>query len=415
MRGLTYLVNPAAWAACKLLSVFWPGCRLGRLGGLSVREMPDPELPGDDWVTVRTLLGGICGTDIALVMQKQPPDSILQAFSSFPGVLGHENVAIVESVGPAVDEAWVGRRVCVEPTLCCEVRGIDPPCGRCAAGEFGACENFGAAGQGRYALPAGTSIGYNSRTGGSLGERFVAHASQLVPVPEDMSDESAVLTDLMACSLHSVLRSDLSSAEKVLVYGAGVLGLGVIASLRALGFAGRIDALDRSERIGELARRLGADTFVQLPSDTAGRFERIAELTDATVQRVRFGNRMMSGGYDVVFECVGAPQSIEESLKWTRARGQVVMVATAARERLDLTPIWFRELTVLGAYGRQMESHDGRRIGTYQLVHELMSAGKLPVEWLLTHTFRLDEFRRAMKVATNKGRYEALKVAIDFR
>ncbi|MFW6066585.1 MAG: alcohol dehydrogenase catalytic domain-containing protein, partial [Planctomycetota bacterium] len=108
---------------CKLLGAVRPSCRLGRLGGLRVRDIPAPELPGDDWVRVRTLLGGICGTDVALVAQKQPPDSILQAFSSLPAVLGHENVAVVETVGEDVDDGWLGRRVCVEPTLCCEVRG----------------------------------------------------------------------------------------------------------------------------------------------------------------------------------------------------------------------------------------------------------------------------------------------------
>ncbi|MFP3937548.1 MAG: zinc-dependent alcohol dehydrogenase [Phycisphaerae bacterium] len=408
-------MKPAGWALCKLLGAVRPSCRLGRLGGLRVRDIPAPELPGDDWVRVRTLLGGICGTDVALVAQKQPPDSILQAFSSLPAVLGHENVAVVETVGEDVDDGWLDRRVCVEPTLCCEVRGIDPPCDRCRAGEFGACENFGDDGNGTYQLPPGTSIGYNSRTGGSLGEQFVAHVSQLVPLPDSISDEVAVLTDPVACSLHAVLRADLSDCRRVLVYGAGVLGLGVIASLRAVGFSGRIDALDRSDFAGENVARMGGDTFLKLPADTQRRFDRIAELTDATVQRVRFGNRMLSGGYDAVFDCVGTQQSLEESLKWARARGQVVMVATAARERLDLTPIWFRELTILGAYGRQKEHHHGRRVGTYELVHEMLVAGKLPVEGLLTHTFTLDEFRRAMSVAMNKDRHNALKVAIDFR
>ncbi len=103
-------------------------------------------------------------------------------------VLGHENLAVVEEVGPEVDADWVGCRVCVEPTLNCHVRGIDPPCRQCRSGRPGTCENFDASGIGEAALPAGTSIGYNSRTGGSLGEYFVAHRSQLVAVPEELSD-----------------------------------------------------------------------------------------------------------------------------------------------------------------------------------------------------------------------------------
>ncbi|MFB3891207.1 MAG: zinc-binding dehydrogenase [Phycisphaerae bacterium] len=415
MKAIFYNPSPAGWVACQLLKRFWRGCLLTGLNGLTLRQTPVPELPGDDWVRVRTLLGGLCGTDLAIIAQKQRPDSILQAFSSMPMMLGHENVALVEDVGPAADPSWRGRRVCVEPTLGCTARGIEPPCERCRAGQFGACENFGASGAGRYKLPAGTSIGYNSRTGGSFGPFFVAHLSQLVPVPEGVSDEAAVLTDPAACSLHAVLRCDLSDASRVLVYGAGVLGLGVIAALRAVGFAGRIDALDTAGYLEKLALKMGASQMLRLPSKGPARFEAVAARTGATVQRVRFGNLMLSGGYDAAFDCVGSPQSIQECLKWTRARGQMVMVGTGDGIGADLTAIWFRELTVLGAYGRQFENTAAGRIGTYQLVHKFMAEGKLDLACLLTHKFPFVEYRKAFAVSLAKARHQAVKVALDFR
>jgi threonine dehydrogenase-like Zn-dependent dehydrogenase len=269
MKALVYDIKPLGWLACKLLGPFWKGCVRSSLGGLGLREVPAPQLPGADWVRLRTLLGGICGTDLAIIAQKQPPDSILQAFSSMPMLLGHEGVAVVEEAGPAVDRSWLGRRVCVEPTLGCTARGIVPSCPRCEAGEFGACENFGAAGAGKYKLPAGTSIGYNKATGGALGEGFVAHESQLARLDDRISDEMAVLTDPLACSMHAILRAeilggtgvppvsspigsarkrpeethgqDAHATTKVLVYGAGVLGLGIVTCLRAVGFSGQID------------------------------------------------------------------------------------------------------------------------------------------------------------------------------
>ena len=415
MRAVFYSVNPVGWITCKWLKLLWRGCLVSRLNGVSLRDVPPPELPGPDWVRVRTLMGGICGTDLGILAQKQPPNSILQAFASMPMVLGHENVAVVEETGAEVETSWKGRRVCVEPTLNCHVRGIDPPCDRCKVGELGSCESFAADGIGKAKLPPGTSIGYNRRTGGSLGEHFVAHQSQLVPVPDAMPDEPAVLTDPVACALHAVLRADLSQAGRVLVYGAGVLGLSLIASLRAIGYAGRIDAIDRARHVAELAEEMGANEVVSLPAGTRARFEQIASRTHATVQRARFGNYMLSGGYDVAFDCVGSRQSIEESLKWTRAQGQVMMVGTGHGGGVDLTPIWFRELEVTGAYGRQIENFGGRRIGTYRLVHEFMMQGKLDVARLLTHKFPISEYKRAFTVAMNKDRYKAVKVAIDFR
>ena len=111
MRAITYDIKPLGWATCLWLKRFWPGCLLTGLNGLRCGEIDTPELPGDDWVLVETLLGGICGTDLSLIAQGQPPNSILQGFSSMPVLLGHENVAVVRQVGPDVDDAWIGKEV----------------------------------------------------------------------------------------------------------------------------------------------------------------------------------------------------------------------------------------------------------------------------------------------------------------
>jgi threonine dehydrogenase-like Zn-dependent dehydrogenase len=264
-------------------------------------------------------------------------------------------------------------------------------------------------------LPAGTSIGYNNRTGGAWGECFVAHESQLVAVPEDVSDEQAVLVDPVACSLHGVLRVDLSRVGRVAVVGLGVLGLATVASLRAAGFDGQIDGLDAAETLGARAVRMGADGFVPLPPDRRGQYEAVARRVGATVHRARFGNLMLSGGYDAVFDCAGSAGALEACLKWAAARGQVALVGTAGRVTADLTPVWFRELELVGVYGRAVERIGEREIPTYQLVLDWMAGGRLDVRDLLTHTYALGEYRRALDVAMHKARHNALKVALDMR
>lgn len=414
MKAIVYQATPLGWATCKLLAPVWPGLRLSRLAGLRLRDLPPPTLPTEEWVLVRTLLGGLCGTDLAILAQKQPPDSILQAFSSMPMGLGHENVGVVEAVGAEVDEDWVGCRVCVEPTLNCRVRGIDPPCRPCRS-ESGPCENLGAAGVGAAALPAGTSIGYNSRTGGSLGEFFVAHHSQLVAVPEELSDTQALLTDPVACALHAVLRADLSGARHVAVIGAGVMGLATIACLRATGYAGRIEAIEPARYLERVARQFGADAFLSLPRRGAERFGAVAKATGGHVVHSRFGNRMLCGGYDAVFDCVGTSQSFNESLKWAGSGAQVILVGTGHGGAIDLTALWFKELRVSGAFGRGLEHYHSRRVETYRLTHELMRSGALKVGPLLTHTFGIEDYHLALEVAMYKARYNAVKVALDFR
>ncbi len=412
MKAIVYGVNPVGWGTCVWLKIFWPGCLLTRLNGLTLREVDPPAMPGDDWVLCRTVLGGICGSDIAVIAQRQPPNSFLQSFSTLPATMGHENVAVVERVGADVDSGWLGKRVCVEPTLCCRVRGIDPACKPCRSGQFGACENFAADGSSH--LPPGTSLGYCGPVGGSWGEYFVAHTSQLIEIPQRIPDEQAILTDPLACSLHAVLRADLSRVERVLVYGAGILGLGVVWALRAVGFDGKIDVIARHRHQGRLAGEFGADEVLYPPAGRRERFEAVAERTGSRLTRARFGNYMLSGGYDAVFECVGSERSIEEALKWTAARGQVILVGTGHGRGTDMTALWFRELTVIGAYGRSVEDFAGRRIQTYQLVHELMLAGSPDLSVLLTHTFSLTDYKAALSVAMHKARHESVKVAFRF-
>lgn len=413
MQALLFQLRPPAYAACLLLKRFWPGCVYSPLGGLSLRDLPTPSLPGPEWALCRTVLGGICGTDLAILHQRQPIDSILQCFSTFPGVLGHENVAVVEQVGPAVDKSWLGKQITAEPTLCCAARGIEPACGPCRRGQYGACENFSANGLGKYRLPPGTSIGYCGAVGGSWSQYFLAHASQLIELPGEIPPEVGVLTDPLACSLHAVLRADLSAARSVLVYGAGILGLGVVWALRAVGYAGQIDVIARHRHQADWARKLGAGEILALPRRGRERHQAIADRTGGRLLEARFGNFTVSGGYDVLFECVGTKDTLQEALKWTGGRGQVVLVATGHARGADLTPIWFSELNVLGAYGRSEESFGGRRIHTYRLTHEFMRKDPGLLAGLLSHTFALDQYREALSTASDKSQ-GSIKVAFRF-
>ncbi|MBT3277991.1 MAG: alcohol dehydrogenase catalytic domain-containing protein [Phycisphaerales bacterium] len=416
MKAAIYKVNPLGWATCKWLKHFWKGCLGTKLNGFSIRKIPSPKLPGPEWVCIRTRLGGICGSDAGMVMQKQPPDTLLQAYSSQPMGMGHENVGEVLLVGDNVDESWVGKRVIVEPTLACKQRGLDPVCPRCAEGNFSSCQHFSADEPGPYGLPPGLSIGYNSMTGGSWGEYFVAHVSQLFEVPDHVSDEEAVMVDPFACSAHGVFSTNLENVERVLVYGGGgIIGLGVIASLRASGFTGTIDAYDRGWSMKPHIRTMGADELLVDPGNKAEKYDMFAVRTGATVQRVRFGNRTLTGGYDVVFDCVGTGDSFTDCLKLCRGEGQVTVLGTLQVGRVGLTSLWFREITARGVYGRGIESHDGIDTPTYKVVLDWIANGTISVKDLVTHHFRLDQLHEALVKSTEKARHGIIKAVFDFR
>jgi L-iditol 2-dehydrogenase len=410
LKALTLDINPLRWLLCKGVGRVHAGVFWSRCSNLRYRDVPAPVLPGPEWVRVRTRLGGICGTDLAMITQRTHPASILRPFTSFPIVLGHENVGVIEEAGAGVADWPMGARVVVEPALSCAVRGIAPPCAQCAAGRFALCAHFTGTDGG---LPAGTMLGLNAFTGGSWSPEFVAHATQLHAVPEALTDEQAVLVDPLACGLHAVLRRPPESGERVLVQGAGIIALGVVLGLRALGFGNEVVALVRHDYQADRFVSAGASRVIRNPRDRdrAALYDELADAFETRRVSSIFGNHTLNAGADVVYECTGSGLGLSDAIKCARARGTVVAAGTSQIHLVDTTSLWFREVTVLGAYGRQIETHAGCRQHTYDLVMALMADGRLPVDGLLTHVFPVAEYRRAFATLVRRGKARAIKAA----
>lgn len=408
MNALVYTIGSVNWTISKVAGWLWPGVFWSGLSGLKLRSMPIPPLPSPRWVRLRPKLGGICGTDFLAITQRHHPASILQTISSTPACLGHENVSIVDEVGPEVTGWRPGDRVVVESALSCAVRQIEPVCPACAEGRFTLCRNFRT-----DPLPVGSMIGWNNFTGGSWAPFFVAHESQLYRVPDSIDDEHALLTDPIAGAVHAVLRKVPTNDEQVLILGSGLLGMGVAASIRALGSRCRLVALDLSTRQLERIKRFGADETVHVArSDSqAIRYRKVADLVDATVVPSKFGHQAFFGGFDMVYDCVGSGQSLTDAMKYTRSRGTVVEVGTSQIGLVDTAPLWLDELTMIGANGRAIEQYQGRSMHTYEIVFELIQQKKLDLSGLLTHTFRIEQYRQAFATLYERGKTGAIKVA----
>ena len=166
--------------------------------------------------------------------------------------------------------------------------------------------------------------------------------------------------------------------------------------------------------IRDRAETFGADEVLMLPPRGRDRFDVVAGRVGGRVTRARLGNYMLSGGYDAVFECVGQRRTIEESLKWARSGGQVILLSTGHGRGADMTNVWFGELTVRGVSGRAEETFKGRRIHSYRLTHELMRSGAARVDDLLTHTFGLTEYKAALAAAIDKRAHRSVKVAFRY-
>jgi threonine dehydrogenase-like Zn-dependent dehydrogenase len=393
MRALEYTPTLPGYAAARWLG----GARGGPLQLLRLAHRPAPALPGDGWVRLRPRLAGICGSDLACLEGHASP--YLGALASSPFVLGHE---IVADVAGGIDGIAEGTRVVVEPLLHCGVRGVRPPCPRCAAGEPQGCESV--AGEG---FAAGLQIGYCAATGGGWATELVAHRSQLHRVPDSLDDADAVAVEPLACALHAVLRSGAGPGDAVLVIGSGTLGLLTVAALRHLGAGRRIIAVARHDHQRRFADTLGADVVAR--EETMLRTVRWE--TGARLVEERGVEPFLLGGVDVCFECTGTADGLRDAMAATRAGGSVVMVGMPGRLSVDLSPAWQRELVLRGAYGYGVETatpspQPPQR--TFELAIE--AARSLRPGRLVGDPFALTEYREAVAEASAAGRRGAVKV-----
>jgi threonine dehydrogenase-like Zn-dependent dehydrogenase len=368
-------------------------------------DAPVPDLPGDRWVRIRTRMGGICGSDLNVITLKASPST--SPFSSFPFVLGHENVGEVIEAGAGVTRVSTGDRVAANPLLCCEARAVSPVCAACAAGHHSRCARFTDG-----ALPPGMLLGTTRGLGGSWGEQYVAHESQVLKVPGALSDEDAVLIEPLACAVHAARANLPGTGDQVLVIGAGSIGLLTTAAIHALAPYARITVLARHAFQGEHATRLGAATVVPARGDY---LRPLADAGGTRLLKPILGKPVGVGGFDWTFVCIGGRGGMDDAMRFTRAGGTVILLGNSGTMNgLDWTPLWLKELTVRGSLCYGAHRHATPALNAFDEAASLIAAGKANVRPLLTHTFRLGEYRRALATAMDRRGAGSVKVAFRF-
>ncbi len=335
----------------QLIGRFWRGAYFSSFAPLQVQNIPRQPLPSPNWVRVRNRLAGICGSDLHLIYTDGD-------FRIAPAAL------------PNHEYSYPGHEV------------------------------------------VGEVIEYPF--GGGWSEEMLLHEQQLFRIPPEMNDEQAVLLEPTAVAVHAVLRRLPRPGDRVLVIGAGTIGLLLLQVIHALVPQAETSVAARYPFQVEQATRLGA-AHILYPQDG---YQAVQRATGAQLYQGPMGNQMLLGGYDVIYDTIGKERTIHEALRWTRAGGAVVVVGVSLHlMHLDLTPVWYQEVDLIGTLAHGTETWPvgtQSRCSTFAIATELILRGQLNPAQLITHHFPLSEYQRALTTATDKADCRAIKVVFDY-
>ncbi|HEX8993125.1 MAG TPA: alcohol dehydrogenase catalytic domain-containing protein, partial [Anaerolineales bacterium] len=319
----------------KAISPHWPGFVWTPLSAAHAGELPDPPLPGPRWLRVKNEACGICASDLSLLFVHADPSV---APAALPGLsrfyLGHETASVVTEVGAGVTRFQMGDRVIMDTHFAganCDTLEIEPKCRYCASGEYQFCINKSAPG------PRGI--------GGGFGDGFVTHESAVYPAPKELSITQAAMTEPLSIAVHAVMRCPPKAEDRVLVIGAGAIGLFLVMAIRAIQPEAQVTVIARYPHQQVMAERLGAKNILSSPA-----YPDIAKLTGGRYFSSPLNRGIVVGGFDVIYDCVGDPHTINDALRWARAGGTVVMVGShlAPMPRIDLTLVWYHQINLIG-------------------------------------------------------------------
>ena len=304
-----------------------------------LRDVDTPS-PGHGEVRVRSVLAGVCRTDLDILT-----GALDSRWVRFPVVPGHEWSGVVDSIGEGVTDLELGQRIVCEGNIGCM------RCARCRAGDTHLCQRYDAVGFTR---------------GGGWGEFVVVPARILHPLPDHVSFAAASLVEPGSCVVKALGRARIEPAETVGVVGVGAMGALAIRIARLRSPAAIVAFGLRDEEL-ELARALGADEVVNV------------------VQQ-----EPHESGLDVVVETAGSVPAVELSTRLVREGGRVVLLGIAGHGHeltLPADRIPLRDLSILGSVGYTSAA--------WAHMVELLRKRLVDLDPIVTHRFPLERFRDA--------------------
>ena len=331
---------------------------LQKIGSLSLTDAEKP-LPRADELLVRIEACGICGTDRHLYKGEFPCRP--------PVTIGHEFAGIIEAVGSEVTDFRPGMRVTGDPNIFCG------RCPECHGGRVHLCRNL-------------TAIGIH-RNGG-FAQYVALPEKQAVELPLTLDPLWGAFCEPLACCLHGVDLAGIKPGSSAIVIGGGVIGMLVVQLARLAG-AAKVILVTRNAAKRKLAESLGATaTLDPAPGDV--------------IARVKAAGGLLPGGADVVFECAGLKETVEQAPHLVAPGGAAMIMGVLPKgERVEIEPfdLLLHEVRILTSLINPF---------THRRAAELIASGTIAVEPLISRTIGLDEAIDVISHPAPNGEIRAL-------
>jgi L-iditol 2-dehydrogenase len=333
---------------------------------MEIRDLPEPAIKKDDEVLLKIEKVGVCGSDVHYYETGRIGSQIVQ----YPFIVGHECTATVKAIGNKVSRVKVGQQVVVEPAVSCH------NCDQCRRGRENTCLNL------RF-------LGTPGQGNGCLCEYIVMPERNCFPINGEIGLEQGVLCEPLAIAVYSVKQSQMPENADVAILGAGPIGLSCLITAKAEDARTCYVTEKIPERV-QVARNAGA-TWVGNP-----------DKQDVVKEVIR----QQSFGVDVVFECAGQQETIDQGVELLKPGGKLILVGIPRIERISFSidKIRRKEITIINIR---------RQNKCTQTAIDLVASGRVNVDFMITHRFRFEQTQDAFDMVA-EYRDGVVKALIEF-
>jgi L-iditol 2-dehydrogenase len=315
---------------------------------MELRDVPEPHIKKDDEVLLKIEKVGVCGSDVHYYETGRIGSQVVQ----YPFIVGHECTATVKAIGSKVSRVKVGQQVVIEPAVSCH------NCDQCRRGRENTCFNL------RF-------LGTPGQGNGCLCEYIVMPEENCFPINGVITLEQGVLCEPLAIAVYSVRQSHMPEGADVAILGAGPIGLSCLVSAKA-------------ENPGSCYVTEKIPARIQVAKDAGARWVGNPDKQDVVKEILQ--QRPL--GMDVVFECAGQQETIDQGVDLLKPGGKLMLIGIPRLERISfaIDKIRRKEITLINVR---------RQNKCTQHAIDLVASGKISVDFMITHKFKLEQTQDA--------------------